>query len=152
MGGASIRGRPVQISVQGPVTIDALDTVAQQIMAKLNTVPGIRDVGESLPPQMPELEIQIDRQRCADAGISAATVGQTISTLVQGSTATQIDWQGLLTDVNVSLRDQDITNQTDLMSLSIPGFRWDFVSFKLISDSDSGDGTHPNSPGRINSR
>ncbi len=120
-GGANIRGRPVQIAVQGPVSMDALDVVAQQVMDRLGTIPGIRDVGESLPPQMPELEIEVDRQRCADAGISANTVGQTISTLVQGTTATQIDWQGLLTDVNVSLRDEDITNQAALMDLSIPG-------------------------------
>ena len=120
-GGGNVRGRPVQVIVQGPVSIDALDSVAQQVMAKLGTIPGIRDVGESLPPQMPELDIVVDRQRCADAGISAITVGQTISTLIQGATATSIQWRGLLTDVNVSLRDEDVTNQAAVMDLSVPG-------------------------------
>ncbi len=120
-GGGNVRGRPVQVIVQGPVSVDALDSVAQQVMAKLGTIPGIRDVGTSLPPQMPQMEIVVDRQRCADAGISAITVGQTISTLIQGATATSIQWQGLLTDVNVSLRDEDVTNQAAVMDLSIQG-------------------------------
>jgi hydrophobic/amphiphilic exporter-1 (mainly G- bacteria), HAE1 family len=139
-GGGGIRGRPVQISIQGPVALSALDSVAQQIMAKLNTVPGIRDVGESLPPQMPELEVVIDRQRCADAGISAATVGQTVSTLVQGTTATQIEWQGLLTSVNVSLRDEDITNQSALMDLSIPGSNGTLYPLSSLATVVSGTG------------
>jgi hydrophobic/amphiphilic exporter-1 (mainly G- bacteria), HAE1 family len=119
-GGASIRGRPVQIDVKGPVSVAELDAVADQVAEKLKTVPGIRDVGKSLPPQMPELKVAVDRQRLADAGISATTVGNTISTLVEGSTATQIEWEGLRTDVIVSLRSQDISNQAALMDISIP--------------------------------
>ena len=139
-GGGGVRGRPVQIAVQGPVSVDALDAVAQQIMTQLATIPGIRDVGESLPPQMPELEVEVDRQRCADAGISAITVGQTISTLVQGTTATSIQWQGLLTDVNVSLRDQDITNQAALMDLSIPGSNGTLYPLSSLATIKAGTG------------
>ena len=143
MGGASVRGRPVQILVQGPVSIDALDNTTQQIMSQLSTIPGIRDVGESLPPQMPEIEINVDRQRCADAGISATTVGNTISTLVQGTTATQIEWQGLLTDVNVSLRDEDITNQAALMDLSIPGANGTLYPLSSLATVTAGTGPNP---------
>ena len=140
MGGASVRGRPVQISVQGPVSVDVLDGSTQQIMSQLSTIPGIRDVGESLPPQMPEMEINVDRLRAADAGISASTISNTISTLVGGSTATQIDWQGLLTDVNVSLRDADITNQSALQDLSIPGANGTLYPLSSLATVTAGTG------------
>ena len=73
-------GRPVQLSVQGPVTADVLDGVAHQIMDRISTVQGIKDATVSTPPLQPELDIVVDRLRCADAGISATTVGSTIAT------------------------------------------------------------------------
>jgi len=46
----------------------------------------------SLPPAEPELDVTVDRQRSASAGISASTVAATVRTLVQGTAATQVDW------------------------------------------------------------
>ena len=116
-----IGGRPVQITVQGPVDVDTLDGAAHQIMDQMNTVAGLHDITESLPPRQPELDIVVDRQRCADAGVSAAALGSTISGLVQGATATQVEWQGQLTDVVVQLRDQDVSDASALMGLPVSG-------------------------------
>jgi multidrug efflux pump subunit AcrB len=46
-GGTQIRGRPVQISIQGPSSLDTLDGVADEVIARLSTVPGLRDVAKS---------------------------------------------------------------------------------------------------------
>jgi HAE1 family hydrophobic/amphiphilic exporter-1 len=119
--GMGVFGRPVQISIQGPVASDVLTGVAQQVVDRISTVPGIRDAALNIAQQSPELDIIVDRQRAEDAGISASSLGSTVAALVQGSTATQIQWQGKLTDVDVQLRAADISDPSSLNDLPIAG-------------------------------
>ena len=133
-------GRPVQLSVQGPVTADVLDGVAHQIMDRISTIPGIKDATVSTPQLQPELDIIVDRLRCADAGISATTVGSTIATMVQGSVATQVQWQGRLTDVTVQLRAADISDTTALMALPIASSNGTLYPLSALANVQSGTG------------
>ncbi len=135
-----VGGRPVQIAVQGPVPISVLDEVARKIMDRLSTVQGIRDITVSVPPQQPELDIVVDRQRCANAGISASTIGSTISSLIQGSVATQVEWQNQLTDVRVQLRDDDVSDTSALMSLPITGANGVLYPLSALASIQSGTG------------
>ncbi|MBN1189398.1 MAG: efflux RND transporter permease subunit [Dehalococcoidales bacterium] len=139
-GGVSMRGRPVQITVQGPVSMESLDEVAQDIMTRISTIPGVRDVGTSLPPQVPQLNIEVNRQRCADAGVSAATVGSTVSTLLQGSTATHIEWEGQRTDVIVALQDEDIKDPSSIMDMTVKGTGGTAYPLSRLVDIRSGTG------------
>jgi hydrophobic/amphiphilic exporter-1 (mainly G- bacteria), HAE1 family len=140
MGGTNVRGRPVAIAVRGPVGLDALSEVSDSVIARLNTVPGLRDADKSLPPQEPEVHVQMDRQRTADAGISTSAVGQTIRMLVQGSTATQVDWNDQRMDVNVSLRDADLTDPSSLMDLPISGPNGDLYPLSAVATIERGTG------------
>lgn len=140
MGGANVRGRPVQIAVQGPVSQDALVKATEQVMERISPVPGLRDVAQSVPPQEPEIDIIVDRQRCANAGISASVVGNTISTLVQGTVATQMDWEGQLTDVKVQLSTEDLLDTTALMNLTISGTNGTLYPLSAVADIKRGTG------------
>ncbi|MFC1988982.1 efflux RND transporter permease subunit [Chloroflexota bacterium] len=120
-GGTSVRGRPVVVVVRGPISLEDLDAAANQVVERLYTVPGLRDVDKSLPPQEPELQILIDRQRTAQNGVSAATVGSTIRTLVSGTTATQVEWNDQRLDVTVQLRDEDLQDPSAILDLPIAG-------------------------------
>ena len=138
-GGASVRGRPVVILVQGPVSLDTLLGVANQIVQRLNTVPGLRDVSTSVPPQTPALNVVVDRQRAANAGVSTATLGQTISTLFQDTAVTQVDWQGYQRmNVTVQLRDEDLSDPSVLMNLPISASNGDFISSERRSSNSAG--------------
>jgi len=120
-GGANVGGRPVQVAVRGPVSLDTLDEAADDVIQRLRTVPGLRDVDKSLPAKEPELKIVVDRQRTAKNGVSASTVGQTIRTLVQGTTATQVNWKDERMDVTVRLRPEDRTNSEAIMDIPMTG-------------------------------
>ncbi|MBI4288912.1 MAG: efflux RND transporter permease subunit [Chloroflexi bacterium] len=120
-GGAQVGSRPVLVAVRGPVGLDTLDDVADQVTERLHTVPGLRDIDKSLPPREPELHVSVDRQRAAHNGISAATVGQTIRTLVQGTTATDVNWQDQRMDVTVQLRKEDRSDAAALMNIPLSG-------------------------------
>ncbi len=119
MGGTNVRGRPIQISLQGPTSLETLDGVADDIVNRLSAVPGLRDTAKSLPPQQAEVHVVVDRQRATDAGVNATTVGSTIRAVFSSTTATNVDWQGRQTDVVVKMRDQDLTNVDVLMNLPV---------------------------------
>jgi len=148
-GGGSVRGRPVVITVQGPADIDTLNNVANQIVQRLNTVPGLKDTATSTPPQTPVLNITVDRQRAANAGINAATLGQTISTLIQDTTVTQVDWPGYQRmNVTVQLREQDLADPLILQNLPISGSSGEI--YPLGSLAQVQQGTGPTSLSRVN--
>lgn len=139
-GGANVRSMPLQIAVQGPVDQNTLEGVAQQIMSRLQNVPGVQDIRESTPPQQPEIEVAVDRQRCAEAGVSSAGVGQTISTLFGGTVATQVDWQNQLTDVVVQLQPQDLADPAKLMSLPVTSSSGNIYPLNSVADISVGTG------------
>ena len=133
MGGAQIRGRAVVVAVRGPTTLESLDEAADQVAERLRTVPGLLDVDKSLPPREPELHVLVDRQRTAQYGVSAATVGQTIRTLVAGTTATQVDWQDQRMDVTVQLREQDRSDASALVDMPIAGPGGDLLPLRTLA-------------------
>jgi len=120
-GGAQVRARPVLVAVRGPTSLEALDEVADQVVERMRAIPSLRDVDKSLPPREPELHVMVDRQHTAQYGVSAATVGQTIRTLVAGTAATQVEWQEQRTDVVVQLREEDRTDASALWDVPLAG-------------------------------
>jgi hydrophobic/amphiphilic exporter-1 (mainly G- bacteria), HAE1 family len=85
-GMGAARGRPIQFAVEGR-DLDLLQQVSDEIMARMNQVPGVTDVSSSLDEGRAQQLITIDRERAADLGISTAQVGSTIRTLVNGEVA-----------------------------------------------------------------
>ena len=131
---------PIQIEVQGPVDQSTLKELVGKMITELQTVSGLRDIRESTPPQQPELNITVDRQRCSSAGVSASVVGQTISTLVGGTTATSVEWQGQLTDVFVQLQTEDKSDTATLMALPISSSSGALYSLRDLATFSAGTG------------
>ncbi|MDP2917022.1 MAG: efflux RND transporter permease subunit, partial [Dehalococcoidia bacterium] len=139
-GGVSIRGRAVVVAVRGPTSLEALDHAADTVVERLRTVPGLRDVDKSLPPREPELHVIVDRQRAAQYGVSAATVGQTIRTLVAGTTATEVNWQEQRMDVTVQLRGEDRADASVLMDIPLAGYGGDLYPLRTMARIDRASG------------
>ena len=125
---------PIQIQVQGPVDQATLEGIANDVENRLKTVSGLKDITTSIPLQEPEAHIVVDRQRCADAGISASLVGSTISTLVNGTTATQMEWQGLRTDVVVQLRKEDRSDINNLLTLPVTSTNGTIYNLRSVAN------------------
>jgi len=82
----------------------------------------------------------VDRQRTAQTGVSASTVGQTIRTLVSGTTATTVEWNDQRIDVNVALRNEDLVNPNALMDLPIAGPTGDMWTLRSVARLEPGTG------------
>jgi len=93
--------------------------IGEQIQQSVEKIPGITQVEMSLEESMPELRIELDRNRVSDLGLSAAQVSQTISSNVLGSVASIYRESGDEFDIRVQLDKQYRTSKEDLGNLLI---------------------------------
>ncbi|HTY65000.1 MAG TPA: efflux RND transporter permease subunit [Acidobacteriota bacterium] len=76
----------IQYYLQGP-DIKKLAEYSDKIVARAKTVPGLGDIDSSLRSGKPEVQLDIDRARAADLGVSVQSIQQALNTLVAGQTA-----------------------------------------------------------------
>jgi HAE1 family hydrophobic/amphiphilic exporter-1 len=109
---------PLEVEVQGHDLL-AVRRVADQVVARLSTLPGLRDVRSNLGAGHPEVQIRYDRQRLLAFGLDVQTVAQAIRDKVQGRVATDLPGVSQRTDVRVILQDSDRASVGDLQSLNV---------------------------------
>lgn len=138
-GGPSDRGQ-VQVRVFGN-DLDALDAAAGQVASSLAAMPGGRRVTRrNAADAAPAVRVDLDFQRLAIYGLSAADVLDTVQTAFQGRQAAQIYEDGRATDVAVtaqaSIR-QDPEDVGNLLLRSSSGISVPLKSVANIYLSDS---------------
>jgi len=74
---------PIQIAVSG-TNLNDVQQAAEQIKDLLATIPGTADVRLSTEQGKPELQIEIDRAKMAQLGLSVADVGATLRVALTG--------------------------------------------------------------------
>ncbi|MBP1621992.1 MAG: acriflavin resistance protein [Acidobacteria bacterium] len=95
----------IQYSLQGP-DIRKLAEYSDKLVAKAKTVPGLGDIDSSLRSGKPEVQLDIDRERAADLGVSVQSVQQALNTLVAGQTASTFNAGDDQYDVVVQAEDR----------------------------------------------
>lgn len=76
----------IQYYLQGP-DIRKLGEYSEKLKEKARTIPGLVDIDSSLRSGKPEVQLDIDRERAADLGVSVMGIQQALNTLVAGQTA-----------------------------------------------------------------
>ncbi len=90
------------------------EIIANEMEGKISKIEGVVSVTSSVRKAIPELRIELDRQRIADLGLSTAQIGQTVSTSVLGSAVTRYRDQGDEYDVRLQLEKSARTSKEDL--------------------------------------
>ncbi|MFT2008749.1 efflux RND transporter permease subunit [Pontibacter sp. 13R65] len=98
--GGPSAGAPVAINVIGN-DLDQISGLAEQLVARLNKIEGVRNADVNRGEPQPALQIDLDRNRLAPLGLNSGTVGQSIRSLLAGQTATEYREQGEEYDVVV---------------------------------------------------
>ncbi len=83
-------GSPIQISVQGD-NPQILEKLSQKVLEIVRTTKGATDIDSSLEQNRLNLNIDIDRQKASDLGLSLADISQTLRYIFAGEKATT--WQ-----------------------------------------------------------
>jgi HAE1 family hydrophobic/amphiphilic exporter-1 len=87
---SGIGGKPITEEVSGPDMEQNIKT-ANLLLAKMAKVPGVVDAESDWKSGKPELQINVDQDRAADRGLTAAQVGNAARIAIQGSGDSGLD-------------------------------------------------------------
>jgi len=116
--GGPMSGAPIQVEVIGP-DLRVLADLSKQVKEIVASVSGTREVKTSLEEGAPEVQLQINREKAAMLGISAAQVASTLRTAYQGSVPTRLRLGGDEYDIRVILSGKDRERLQDLRHLAL---------------------------------
>lgn len=87
--GQSNRERPVNLVVLTNASYAELQNVVQQIVAEASKNPGLANIDTDLRLNKPQVNVEVDRDKAADAGVQIETVGRTLETMLGGRNVTR---------------------------------------------------------------
>ncbi|MBN1155800.1 efflux RND transporter permease subunit [candidate division KSB1 bacterium] len=93
--------------------------IAEEIREGIEKIPGTSQVRLGVDEAIPELKIELDRDRISDLGLSSFMVAQTISSNILGTVATTYREGGDEYDIRVQLKEEYRTNSRDLEDILI---------------------------------
>ncbi|RMF94198.1 MAG: efflux RND transporter permease subunit [Nitrospinota bacterium] len=113
------RSERIEIDIQG-YDLEASTALAHRLSQVLQQVEGVSHTLLSTEDQIPEIQVQIQRDKAAALGIRMADILNTVKTALEGTVATTYRDGGDQYDVLVRLQEQDREGWKDLEQLLIP--------------------------------
>jgi HAE1 family hydrophobic/amphiphilic exporter-1 len=112
--------QPIAVNVQGPES-SRLKILATQVLEVLRTVPGVAEPTSSDEGDIPQLDVQVDREQAWAAGLGIGSIASTLQPLFTGTRATEWeDAQGYSHDVVVVYPDSMRTSAQDVGGIPVP--------------------------------
>jgi hydrophobic/amphiphilic exporter-1 (mainly G- bacteria), HAE1 family len=113
--------QPIVVNVQGPEQRQ-LKLAASQVLEAIRSVPGVAEPQSSDEGDLPQLNVTVNREQAAAAGLGVGAVADVVQPLFSGQRAgTWEDPQGYSHDVVVVYPDSMRTSAADVRDLAIPG-------------------------------
>ena len=119
--GQGFRERSINFVLVSSDSYANMSQVAQQMLAEMGRNPGIVQPDADLRLNKPELFIQVDRDRAADAGIAVDQVARTIETLLGGRNVTRYKRNAEQYDVIVQTESRGRTTPEDIDRMFVRG-------------------------------
>ena len=112
--------QPIIVNVQGPEET-RLKVAAAQVFSLIRETPGAAEPNSSDEGQIPQLDVNVDRQQAWAAGLGIDAIGGTLQPLFAGQRATRWeDPQGFSHDVVVVYPDSLRATAADVANIAIP--------------------------------
>ena len=108
---------PISIAIKGD-DLAVLTGLADELVAAIEDIPGLRDPDTSASAGMPELQLYPRRQRLAALGLTTGQLAMGIDTALRGRVATRLRVEGEEIDIRVRLG-EDLSKE-DIQRLIIP--------------------------------
>ncbi len=117
-GGNEGGGSSLELQLRGH-DIDTAEELAQQIINRIQTVPGVVDADSSNRDRRPQQNISLDRARMAQLGVSVQDIASAMQTSIGGRRAGVYRLSGDEIDINVRLRPEDRLSVVDIDNISV---------------------------------
>ncbi len=109
---------PIMARVTGP-DLEVVKQQATRIADILRDIEGTSDVRVEVNPPRPELQIQVDRLRAGDAGLTAAGLGGQLRLAIDGQVVGKLREGTEETDIRVRLQPEDRASPEKLRALHV---------------------------------
>jgi multidrug efflux pump len=116
--GQSFLAKDIEYVIYGNSYEELQDSV-NKVMGKLRDYPGITGLDTDLKLNKPQLRVDIDRDKASTLGISMATIGGTLETLLGGRDVTRYKREGKQYDVVLQMEDDKRRQPNDLTSIYV---------------------------------
>jgi multidrug efflux pump len=111
-------GQPL-IIVLGGTNYDQLAEWSERVMARAEENPGIVGLRSDWFERKPKIDVQVDRERAADLGVSLSTVGRTLETMLGSRVVTTFEDRGEEYNVLLQARPEDRATPSDLSNIYV---------------------------------
>jgi multidrug efflux pump len=119
--GQDSRNPPVQLVIQTSESYQELAEVVDRFVRAVEDYPGTTDVTGEIRLETPQLDVELDRRKIADAGVDIDTVGRTLESFLAGRQVTRFDRNAEQYDVIVQVEDRDRREPDDLAAIYVRG-------------------------------
>ncbi|MCS6823536.1 MAG: CusA/CzcA family heavy metal efflux RND transporter [Cytophagaceae bacterium] len=114
--------------------LNTLDKIANQVMKKIEKVPGVKDVGILRNLGQPEITVKLDREKMAAYGVQIADAQAVLEMAFGGKTATQKFEGEKKFDVRIRYQKDYRKSETDITNLKVPTISGLKIPLKEIAD------------------
>lgn len=134
-------GRQSQLtySLRGP-DHERLASYAELLLARMRADPDFLDVASSYESGKPEIELALDRDRAADLGVPAVTVGRTIRALLAGEKVGSYEEGGERHDVRIQVLPEYRDDPARLQLIRVRSLRGELVPLSNVARLRMGEG------------
>ncbi|WP_343307638.1 CusA/CzcA family heavy metal efflux RND transporter [Chitinophaga niabensis] len=113
--------------------LEELDRLANQVIAQIENVNGIKDVGILRNIGQPEMSVHLDEQKMALYGVKTADAQAVIEMAIGGKTATQLYEGEKKFDVRIRYDQNYRKDEDDLRNLVVPAMNGNKIPLKEIA-------------------
>ena len=124
---------PVAVKIFGPdlATITHLGELVQKVA---KTIPGLEDAKLDMQAQIPQLRIELDRDRALAHGVSPGELNAELSTLLGGSIVSRLRENQRVIDLAIRLPESWRGDAETIRNLPIHTVTGDYIPLKLVAD------------------
>jgi multidrug efflux pump len=119
--GQSPRAKPVEVVIVSSSTYEELEKVVDRVVAQAQKNPRLLNLETDLKLNKPEIKVQVERNRAADAGVQVDAVGRALETMLGGRQVTRFKQAGEQYDVIVQMVPADRANPEDISNIFVRG-------------------------------
>ncbi len=141
MVGGGFRSVAIQLMVQG-WDLEDINKRTLAIKDDFTKIPGVVDVDTSIETGKPEVRVHIDRDKAANLGVSAASIGGTINTLIGGEIIGKYkdEKEGERYDIKARLTAPARQQPAGIKDLWVRSSTGELVRLDEVSNIDTGTG------------
>ncbi len=132
-------GSDIDLEVTGPDT-KKLVALANQVKAVIAAIPGARDVDTNWRLGQPEIQLQVDRRKAAEAGFSVDDVARAVRAGLNGDTAGKYRESGDETDILIRLEGLNKSDINEIKNLTVTSMTGTNVQLQQVANIGPGIG------------